>query len=91
MNGASTEVWAKIMIAPTSIITKIRGRSHHFFRTRMNAHSSLAMPEFAMHPPWLRTCFYLTETRLYGKPTSCLRALPPLHWNWLLETIPTKP
>jgi hypothetical protein len=34
------------MISPPSIITMI-GRSHHFFRTRMKAQSSLAIPEFA--------------------------------------------
>jgi hypothetical protein len=27
------------------------GTSHHFFRTRMNAQSSLARPDLAMLPP----------------------------------------
>src|SRR5215467_13976633 len=40
MNGAMTEPWAKISSPPMNSIRSTRGRSHNFFRTFKNVHSS---------------------------------------------------
>src|SRR5213593_5265378 len=51
MNGASAEPWANTSNAPTRNITTRIGSSHHFLRTRMNAHSSLARLVLLITPP----------------------------------------
>src|SRR6266540_3565582 len=59
MKGASTDPCAKTMSVPTTSITTTMGSSHHFLRTRMNAHNSPAKVirpifrsslELAFHP-----------------------------------------
>src|SRR5712664_1686512 len=51
MKGASADPCANIRRPPTTSITNTIGKSHHFFRARMNPHISPSNPLLAITPP----------------------------------------
>src|SRR5690606_923358 len=73
MNGASTEPCAKISSPPISTITMMIGSSHHFFRTRMKAHSSRINPVLLMR---------LSRSELAFQVAAAMRsvAIDPVAW-----------
>src|SRR4030042_3611418 len=50
MNGAPAEPWVKTTSRPSRASMRPSGPSHHFLRTRMNAHSSARIPTFSFVP-----------------------------------------
>src|SRR5262245_50029003 len=50
MNGATAEPCVKTTRSPSRASITMMGPSHHFLRTRMNAHSSPTIPSFSRVP-----------------------------------------
>src|SRR5712692_8690116 len=80
MKGASADPCAKISSAPTNSMVTMMGSSHHFFRTRMKAHTSPVMLEPLMDQVPLELVFHSTALSVPGgspDPEASVRERPP--------------